>query len=368
MSLIKIEHLRKVYPDVTPLQDVCAEINRGDVISVIGPSGTGKSTLLRCLNRLEEPTSGRVILDGEVITDPKCNITGVRRRMGMVFQSFNLFNNLTVIGNVIDAPVQLLKTPKAQALREGMELLERVGLREKAQSFPEELSGGQKQRVAIARAIAMKPDILLFDEPTSALDPTMVGEVLAVIRSLADEGMTMLIVTHEMKFAREISSRVFYMDEGGIYEEGTPEQIFDRPQREKTRQFIRRLKTLNIEIPSAETDWDGMLRKLEQFSRDAMLDRSTRRNMMLTFEELVIQCIFPRVRRNQQSFPVRVRVEHSNADGGTDIDLFWGGARYDPLTEGDELSVNIVRKLAGECRYAFDEGNHVTVSFRGTQR
>ncbi len=202
MSILKIEHLRKEYLNATPLKDVNFEIHKGDVIAVIGPSGTGKSTLLRCLDRLEEPTGGTITLDGEDITSPACDITRVRRRMGMVFQSFNLFNNLTVIENIIAAPVKLLKVPRDQAYREGMELLQWVGLAEKEKVYPDKLSGGQKQRVAIVRSIAMHPEILLFDEPTSALDPTMIEEVLSIIRSLADRGMTMMIVTHEMKFAR----------------------------------------------------------------------------------------------------------------------------------------------------------------------
>lgn len=239
MSFIHIEHLRKEFPEVTPLKDVCADINKGDVISVIGPSGTGKSTLLRCLNQLVEPTSGTVTVDGQVITDPGCDICQVRRKMGMVFQDFHLFFNRTVLENVTSAPVDLLKMPKKEAVREGMRLLERVGLADKADCFPEELSGGQKQRAAIVRALMMKPEILLVDEPTSALDPSMKTEVLSVIRSLADEGMTMMIVTHEMSFAREVSNRIFYMDEGLIYEEGSPEQIFDHPRKEKTRRFIR---------------------------------------------------------------------------------------------------------------------------------
>ncbi len=177
MSLVVIEHLRKEFPNVTPLEDVSAEIHKGDVISVIGPSGTGKSTFLRCLNLLEKPTSGKITVDGEVITDPRCNIPRVRQKMGMVFQSFNLFQNLTVLGNIMAGPVDLLKTPRAQARQDALALLDRVGLADKASCFPEELSGGQKQRVAIARAIAMKPQILMFDEPTSALDPTMVREV-----------------------------------------------------------------------------------------------------------------------------------------------------------------------------------------------
>ena len=204
MSLIVIDHLRKEYPKATPLADVCATIEAGDVISAIGPSGTGKSTLLRCLNRLKEPTSGHIVVDGEDVCDPTCDITRVRRKMGMVFQSFNLFQNLDILGNVCAAPIKLLKMPKDEAQAFGLELLERVGLKDKAESFPEELSGGQQQRAAIARAI------LLLDEPTSSLDPTNVAEVLTVIRSLARSGMTMLIVTHEMRFARNVSNRVFY--------------------------------------------------------------------------------------------------------------------------------------------------------------
>jgi len=368
MSLISIEHLRKEYPGVTPLKDVCAEINAGDVIAVIGPSGTGKSTLLRCLNRLEEPTSGRVTLDGEVITDPKCDITKVRRSMGMVFQSFNLFNNLNVLDNVTAAPMKLLKTPRAQAEKEGMALLDRVGLADKAGEFPEALSGGQKQRVAIARAIAMKPRVLLFDEPTSALDPTMVGEVLAVIASLAREGMTLLIVTHQMKFAREIANRVFYMDEGGIYEEGTPQQIFDHPRRDRTRRFIRQLRTLEMEIDPRDADWPGILQRLTRFGGEAMLERARLRNVTLALEELALNCVLPRLRADCAREPLRVRVEHSDADGGTTVDIAWRGARFDPLTEGDALPAELVKRLSDGIEYRFDDENHVRVAFNGDGR
>ena len=241
MSLIRIEHLRKEFPDVTPLKDVNLEVNPGEVISIIGPSGTGKTTLLRCINRLEEPTSGKIIIDDEEVTAPKYDLTRIRRKVGMVFQSFNLFSNLNVAENIMTGPVRLLNKTKQEAYDEAMGLLERVGLSEKALNYPDELSNGQKQRIAIMRALAMNPEVMLFDEPTSALDPTMVGEVLQVIKGLAGDGMTMLIVTHEMQFANDVSDRIFYMDEGVIYEEGTPEQIFGSPKKDKTKSFISRL-------------------------------------------------------------------------------------------------------------------------------
>ena len=239
--MISVSHLRKSFDGVAVLKDVNAEIEKGEVISIIGPSGTGKSTFLRCLNRLETPDGGSIVVGGVDITAPKADLAAVRRKMGMVFQNFNLFGNKDVLGNVMAAQCDILGVPKETAERKARELLGRVGLAEKADALPDELSGGQKQRVAIARALAMDPEILLFDEPTSALDPTMVGEVLAVIKDLAKTGMTMLIVTHEMGFARDVSTRVFYMDEGVIYEEGTPDAIFGRPQKPKTVEFVGRV-------------------------------------------------------------------------------------------------------------------------------
>ena len=239
--MISVAHLRKSFNGVAVLKDVNAEIEKGEVISVIGPSGTGKSTFLRCLNRLETPDGGSIVVGGVDVTAPKAGLAAVRRKMGMVFQNFNLFGNLDVLGNVTAAQCDILGMPKSAARRKALELLERVGLADKAEALPDELSGGQKQRVAIARALAMDPEILLFDEPTSALDPTMVGEVLAVIKDLAKTGMTMLIVTHEMGFARDVSTRVFYMDEGVIYEDGTPDAVFNRPQKPKTIEFVGRV-------------------------------------------------------------------------------------------------------------------------------
>ena len=239
--MISVRHLRKSFDGVAVLKDVNAEIDKGEVISIIGPSGTGKSTFLRCLNRLETPDGGSIIVDGIDVTAPKADLAAVRRKMGMVFQNFNLFGNRNVIGNVTAAPCDVLGIPKEAAERKAKELLERVGLADKAEALPEELSGGQKQRVAIARALATDPEILLFDEPTSALDPTMVGEVLSVIKDLAESGMTMLIVTHEMGFARDVSTRILYMDEGVIYEDGTPDSVFGRPQKPKTVEFVGRV-------------------------------------------------------------------------------------------------------------------------------
>ena len=236
--MISVRHLSKAFGGVTVLRDVNAEIAKGEVVSIIGPSGTGKSTFLRCLNRLETPDGGSIVVDGVDVTAPKADLASVRRKMGMVFQNFNLFGNLDILGNVMAAQCDLLGVSRDAAKAKALELLGRVGLKDKANALPDELSGGQKQRVAIARALAMDPEILLFDEPTSALDPTMVGEVLAVIKDLAKTGMTMLIVTHEMGFARDVSTRVFYMDEGVIYEDGTSNEVFNHPKKPKTIEFV----------------------------------------------------------------------------------------------------------------------------------
>lgn len=264
--IIKVNHLKKSYSkEFEVLKDVNAEIHKGEVISIIGPSGVGKSTFLRCLNLLEIPDGGSIIVGGEDILAPGADVPLLRRKMGMVFQSFNLYNDKSVLDNIIFAPMKLLKKSRQEAEAKAMELLELVSLSEKADVFPEQLSGGQKQRVAIARALAMEPEIILFDEPTSALDPTMVSEVLGVISSLAKQGLTMIIVTHEMQFAREVSSRVFYIDQGVIYEEGTPEQIFDNPQGERTRKFINRIHEFNYEIVSEKYDFYGMMAQIRNF-------------------------------------------------------------------------------------------------------
>ncbi|MBQ3240087.1 MAG: amino acid ABC transporter ATP-binding protein [Akkermansia sp.] len=273
--MIQINKLQKDFGKLRVLRNINAHIRPGEIISIIGPSGAGKSTFLRCLNLLEEPTGGSIIIDGEDLLKPGINVARIRRKMGMVFQSFNLFNHLSVLDNVCIGPVKLLKKKRAEAEQRGMELLKLVGMAEKAHSMPDELSGGQKQRAAIARCLSMEPEIILFDEPTSALDPTMVSEVLSVIRSLARQGMTMAIVTHEMSFARDVSTRVFYMDKGTIYEEGTPEQIFEHPRRELTRIFVNRIRDFHFCFHSKDYDRYALKSEWQQYCNKYFLTQET---------------------------------------------------------------------------------------------
>ena len=241
--LIDVKNLRKTFDNgaFVALSDVSAQIHRGEVVVVIGPSGSGKSTFLRCLNLLEHPTGGQIIFDGVDITDPSVNINIHRQRMGMVFQHFNLFPNMTILRNMMLAPMKLLHKSRAEAEKKAMQLLERVGLADRANAYPSQLSGGQKQRIAIVRALCMEPEVMLFDEPTSALDPEMVGEVLDVMKQLAQEGMTMVVVTHEMGFAREVGDRILFMDEGGIMEEGTPDEVFNHTKTPRAQEFLRKV-------------------------------------------------------------------------------------------------------------------------------
>ena len=239
--LIKTEGLEKAFGKVQVLKGITTEIHKGEVVVIIGPSGSGKSTFLRTLNLLEEPTGGKIYFEGVDITDPKININKHRQKMGMVFQQFNLFPHMTVLKNMTLAPMKLLKLSKTDAEKRATELLDRVGLADRANAYPNQLSGGQKQRVAIVRALCMQPDVMLFDEPTSALDPEMVGEVLGVMKKLAEDGMTMAVVTHEMGFAREVADRVLFIDEGIIMEEGTPEEIFVNPQSPRLKDFLSKV-------------------------------------------------------------------------------------------------------------------------------
>ena len=239
--MIRVEHLTKNFEGLEVLKDISVQIHKGDVMCIIGPSGSGKSTFLRCLNLLEKPSSGRIVFAGDDLTDKRVDLNLHRQKMGMVFQQFNLFPHMSVLRNLTCAPMMLRNVPEAQAKAKAMELLERVGLADRADAYPRQLSGGQKQRVAIVRALCMEPDVMLFDEPTSALDPEMVGEVLDVMKELAKASMTMVVVTHEMGFAREVSNRVLFLDEGRIVEQGTPQEIFDHPQSERLQSFLKKV-------------------------------------------------------------------------------------------------------------------------------
>lgn len=355
--MIVIRNLRKEYPNITPLQNVNAEIKKGDVISIIGPSGTGKSTLLRCINRLETPTSGEILVDGVDICAKKADLPGLRRKMGMVFQSFNLFGHMSIIENLMRAPMDLLRKSKREAYDCGMELLQTVGLASKAENYPDELSGGQKQRVAIARALAMEPEILLFDEPTSALDPTMVGEVLSVIKRLADSGLTMLIVTHEMNFAKNVSNRVFYMDEGIIYEDGTPQQIFDDPKKEKTRRFIRQLKVLSLVIDRSDFDFPAINSSLEEFGRKQMMPQRQIYRTQLVFEELVMQ----RLVNEKNIGEIHMDVEYSEKEDSVDMIFRYGGEKLGLPDDEKDMTAITLRGVTKSISHKYDGNENILV-------
>ena len=345
--MIRIEHLKKEFPNATPLKDVNTVINDGDIIAVIGPSGTGKSTLLRCINLLEKPTEGHIWVDDTDITAPNTDLGKVRQKMGMVFQSFNLFGHLTAIENIMVPPMDLLGKTKQEAYDKGMALLKTVGLASKALQYPDELSGGQKQRIAIARALAMDPDIILLDEPTSALDPTMVGEVQTVIRDLTQTGKTMMIVTHEMAFARAICNRVFYMDEGGIYEEGTPEQIFEAPERENTRRFIRKLKVLELNIEDRDYDFPETVSRIGQYCAKNRIPAKCSQHIQLAIEEVVQNLLLPALDPPK----IRTIVEYSEADESTSMAFHYNGEPFDAVKEGDQLSLAVLRSAVSEMSW-----------------
>lgn len=351
--MIEVNHLSKSFKNVTPLKDVNAKVYKGDIISIIGPSGTGKSTFLRCLNKLETATSGEVIVNGTNIFDKGVKINKVRQKMGMVFQSFNLFSHKTIVENIMMAQIDLLGRTKDEAYKRALELLEMVGLKEKAFSLPEELSGGQKQRAAIARTLSMDPEVILFDEPTSALDPTMVGEVLTVIKNLADQGLTMLIVTHEMNFARNVSNRVFFMDDGLIYEEGTPEQIFDNPKKEKTRQFINKLKVADFEFDKTNFDFASIVEQIRTFGKKNLMSGQKIYNVQLIAEEICLNLLFPNV--NDKVF---MSVEYSQETQTPIIKIRYKGKKINIEKDADEIQKKFisvaVKSIAEEIDHDFN--------------
>ena len=330
--VIRISHLRKSYGSLEVLKDINADVHRGEVISIIGPSGTGKSTLLRALNLLDPPIGGEIFFDGENILSKGYPVHLLRQKMGMVFQSFNLFPNKTVLENVMMAPCQLRGEKLDKSREEGMAFLRKVGLAEKADVYPSSLSGGQKQRVAIARTLAMKPEVILFDEPTSALDPTMVGEVLSVIRQLADEGMTMLIVTHEMKFARDVSTRIFFMYDGFIHEDGTPQQIFEAPVHSATKAFIQRIRKEVFVIDGPDFDFLGMYSAMAAFCHKYNISQKQEKAHQLCNRMLMDEMAAYR--------PITVRITYSEMSSITDLDFMVENMEHTPLTEAQRSALS----------------------------
>lgn len=347
--MITVQNLSKKYGDLVVLKDICVTIKKGEVVSIIGPSGTGKSTFLRCLNLLDYPSGGVIEVDGKDILNNKTDVAKVRQKMNMVFQSFNLFSHLSIIDNLTLAPMKLLGKSKEVAEDKAMDLLRLVGLAEKANNYPDELSGGQKQRIAIARCLAMDPEVILFDEPTSALDPTMVSEVLSVIRKLAKDGMTMLIVTHEMSFARDVSNRVFYMDQGLIYEEGTPEQIFDSPQKERTKIFINRIRNLIFTIKSSDFDLYALNAEIEVFCEKQFISKIMRDSLLLIVEEilLIYKPYFDKV-------SVELTIAYSEKNDTLELLCQSEGEALNPLDSDllpDEIGYNLIKNFSESINY-----------------
>lgn len=354
--MIEFRHMQKAYGPSVVLKDINATVNEGDSIAVIGPSGTGKSTLLRCLNFLDPPTGGQIFVDGEEITAPGCDINKVRQKMGMVFQSYNLFGHMTVIENIMYAPVKLLGLSRQEAYDRGVELLQKVGLADRTLKYPSSLSGGQKQRVAIARTLAMDPEIILFDEPTSALDPTMVGEVEAVIEDLARSGKTMMIVTHEMSLARRVSNRVFYMDEGLIYEDGPTDQIFDHPQRENTRRFIRKLRVLEFTIDSHDFDFMGLSTEIDRYSFKNHIPLRMSNRIRAAIEELCVQILLPALSEPH----IVVCAEYSEVEENAYVTVKYPD-RFRPEDAEDGLPYKLLTAGTESIRYRYDETEGSTV-------
>ena len=345
--MFKVEHLSKTFTEkdgtlTTVLKDVNCEIHKGDIISIVGPSGTGKSTFLRMLNMLDTPSGGRILFEGEDITAKGYPLDKLRRKVGMVFQQFNHFPHMTVLENVKFAPVKLLGISDADATAEAMALLRKVGMAEKADAMPSSLSGGQQQRVEIARCLAMKPEAILFDEPTSALDPSMVAEVLSVMRQLASEKMTMLIVTHKMKFARDVSTRIFFMNEGVIYEEGSPAQIFDNPVHSATKAFVQGIKKLKFDIGSDDFDFYDMNSQIASFS--TKYGFSDKLDGLLHVTEEMSQVVLQSYR------PLRVVVSYTEMTGDVAAAFMIKDLHESPLLnpDVDEIAMAVVRGMSRE--------------------
>ncbi len=347
--MITVNHLRKTYIQadgniVEPIKDMSFHVNRGDVIAIIGPSGGGKSSLLHALNLLSPPDSGEIIVDGENIMTHNYPVEKLRQRMGMVFQNFNLFNHLTVLENIILAPMKVLGKSRNEATTEGMEMLRKVGMAERANALPSQLSGGQQQRAAIARCLAMKPDIILFDEPISALDPTMQDEVQMVIKQLAKEKLTMLIVTHKLALARDVSNRIFFIDNGIVYEEGPTELMLGNPQRPATRAFVLRWQTLVFEIESRDFDFYDMTTQIKQFCLRYTIPEKINPITHIVEEMLIML--------SKYNKPVYIQVAHNELTSVTEVSVVHKGETISPFDreDADELAVMIIKGMSNGFR------------------
>ncbi len=365
MSIITVKGLSKSFGSLEVLHKVDLTVEEGEKIAIIGGSGCGKSVFLRSLELLETPDAGQITVCGREITAKGADIDAIRRDMGMVYQSFNLFSHMDVMDNLCLAPVKLLKLPRAEAEERAMKLLKTVSLESKAHAWPTQMSGGQKQRIAIARCLMMNPKVMLFDEPTSALDPTMVGEVQATIRMLAKQGMTMLIVTHEMAFARTVADRVLYFDEKGIYEQGTPDEIFDHPQKKKTLAFIRKLKYFSHGIDSRDFDLMRLQGGVIAFAEKYGVDGQTSRRLQLIVEEMAYALIAG-CYREEETPDIVVDVVYGEVSGKIEVSFRARGRAYNPLEDANlpeqaELGVTILKKFAQKIDYRFEDSvNHFT--------
>lgn len=363
MSMIRVENISKSFGALEVLKDVSLTVEKGERIVIIGESGGGKSVFLRSMDLLEKPDKGSIFIGEDELTSPKADLNHIRRHVGFVYQGFHLFSHLCVLDNITLAPIRILKMKREEAEGKADKLLRMVGLESKKYSMPNVLSGGQKQRIAIVRSLIMEPEVMLFDEPTSALDPTMVGEVLATLRLLAKSGMTMVIVTHEMSFAREIATRVLFMCEKGIYEEGTPEEIFDRPKRKRTRDFIHKMKYLTYRIDSRSFDLMQLQGNIRDFASKYGIGEKRAYRLQLCTEELIYEMLGYSV---GDDVDLTLELSFDEREKSSLIRLSSKGAKYNPFEEakgevGEEdmvhLGITILKNTARRLEYGYDEGN-----------
>ena len=362
MSLIEVRGLKKSFGSIDVLTGLDLTVEQGERVAIIGGSGCGKSVFLRSLCLLEVPDAGQIFIDGHEITARGADVDTIRRSMGMVFQKFHLFSEMDVMDNLCLAPTRLLKMSRADAEERAMGLLSQVGLAARAHAWPTVLSGGQQQRIAICRCLMMEPKVLLFDEPTSALDPTMVGEVLAVIRMLAKRNMSMLIVTHEMNFAREVANRVLFFADGGIYEQGTPGEIFDAPKREKTIAFINKIKYFSYEITRRDFDLMQLQGGIQNFGEKYGLNQKHTYRLQICCEELIYELLdhcYP----GREDADLDLSVSHAESDGRTQIRITCGGAAHNPFEQGnDALGMTILKNMARQLDYSYtDNRNQINI-------